>query len=279
MSGKLYLCGTPIGNLEDITFRVVSTLKLCDVIYAEDTRHSIRLLNHFEISKPLYSYHEHNQDTAGKDIVEKLQKGDNVALVTDAGMPGISDPGEALVKLCIEKNLDFEVIPGVTAFTTALVGSGMDTTRFVFEGFLHRDKKLKRERLEKIKKDTRTLIFYESPHRLKESLKLIYEILGNRNIVVARELTKKFEEYIRGSVSEIILLFEEKEVRGELVLILEGYTETTEDLMTYDPLESIESHVERYMNQGLDKKEAMKKVAKERKIKKSDIYAILLESD
>ena len=133
MSGKLYLCGTPIGNLEDITFRVVSTLKLCDVIYAEDTRHSIRLLNHFEISKPLYSYHEHNQDTAGKDIVEKPQKGDNVALVTDAGMPGISDPGEALVKLCIEKNLDFEVIPGVTAFTTALVGSGMDTTRFVFE--------------------------------------------------------------------------------------------------------------------------------------------------
>ena len=173
----------------------------------------------------------------------------------------------------------FRSIPGVTAFTTALVGSGMDTTRFVFEGFLHRDKKLKRERLEKIKKDTRTLIFYESPHRLKESLKLIYEILGNRNIVVARELTKKFEEYIRGSVSEIILLFEEKEVRGELVLILEGYTETTEDLMTYDPLESIESHVERYMNQGLDKKEAMKKVAKERKIKKSDIYAILLESD
>lgn len=277
MAGKLYLCGTPIGNLEDITFRVLSTLKSCDVIYAEDTRHSIRLLNHFEISKPLHSYHEHNQVVAGKEILEKLKSGENIALITDAGMPGISDPGEGLVKMCIQEALDFEVVPGVTAFSTALVGSGMDTTKFAFEGFLNRDKKLRKERLEKIKKETRTLIFYESPHRIKETLRAMMDVIGDRQIVIARELTKKYEEYIRGMISEVLGIFEQQDVRGEMVIVLSGYVETAEDLMCYDPEESVQDHVKRYMSDGLDKKEAMRCVSKERKIKKSDIYALMLE--
>ena len=279
MAGKLYLCGTPIGNLEDITFRVLSTLKSCDVIYAEDTRHSIRLLNHFDISKPLHSYHEHNQVVAGKEIIDKLKNGENIALITDAGMPGISDPGEGLVKMCIEEALDFEVVPGVTAFSTALVGSGMDTTRFAFEGFLNRDKKIRKARLEKIKKETRTLIFYESPHRIKETLRAMIDILGDRQIVIARELTKKYEEYIRGLISEVLVIFEQQEVRGEMVIVLSGYIETAEDLMCYDPEESVLDHVKRYVSEGIEKKEAMKRVSKERKIKKTDIYALMLEEE
>ena len=277
MIGKLYLCGTPIGNLEDITLRVLNTLKECDVIYAEDTRHSIKLLNHFGITKPLYSYHEHNQDTAGAEILEKLKKGDRIALITDAGMPGISDPGEALVRLCIDAEMPFEVVPGVTAFSTALVGSGLDTSRFVFEAFLSRDKKQKKAFLEKIKKETRTMLFYESPHRLKENLKLMLDILGDRRITIARELTKKYEEYLRGSISELIAHFDAHEVRGELVIVIEGYKETEEDLLTYDPSESTKAHVERLMAEGIDKKEAMKRVASDRGLKKSDIYKMMLD--
>ena len=277
MSGKLFLCGTPIGNLEDITYRVISTLKACDVVYAEDTRHSIRLLNHFQISKPLHSYHEHNMVPAGKEIVEKLRRGEQIALVTDAGMPGISDPGEALVKLCIENELDFEVIPGVTAFTTALVGSGLDTSRFVFEAFLSRDKKQKRALLEKIKKETRTILFYESPHRLKETLKVMYEVFGDRKLVLARELTKKFEEFRRGTVQSILTYYETHEIKGEIVLVVEGYQETESDLITYNPYESVKEHVERLIAEGVDKKEAMKIVATERKIKKTEVYAVLIE--
>jgi len=277
MTGKLFLCGTPIGNLEDITFRVLSTLKSCDVVYAEDTRHSIRLLNHFEISKPLHSYHEHNQEFAGKEIIEKLKRGQNIALVTDAGMPGISDPGEALVKLCIENELPFEVVPGVTAFTTALVGSGLDTSRFVFEGFMSRDKKQKKALLEKIKKETRTILFYESPHRLKETLKVILEIMGDRQMVVARELTKRYEEYQRGTVRNLVEHFESREIKGEIVLIVDGYKETEEDQRLYNVEESVKEHVNRLIHEGTDKKEAMKIVAQERKIKKSDVYAVLLD--
>lgn len=275
--GKLFLCGTPIGNLEDITLRVLNTLKACDVIYAEDTRHSIKLLNHFGISKPLYSYHEHNQETAGAEILEKLKKGDQIVLITDAGMPGISDPGEALVRLCIDAELPFEVVPGVTAFSTALVGSGLDTSRFVFEAFLSRDKKQKKAFLEKIKKETRTMLFYESPHRLKENLKLMLEILGDRRMTIARELTKKYEEYLRGSISDLIAHFDEHEVRGELVIVIEGYKETEEDLLTYDPSESTKAHVERLIADGFDKKEAMKRVAADRGLKKSDIYKMMLD--
>lgn len=277
LTGKLFLCGTPIGNLEDITLRVLNTLRACDVIYAEDTRHSIKLLNHFEISKPLYSYHEHNQAVAGQEILEKLRRGDQIALITDAGMPGISDPGEALVKLCIEADMPFEVVPGVTAFTTALVGSGLDTSRFVFEAFMSRDKKQKKALLEKIKKETRTILFYESPHRLKESLKLMFEILGDRRMTIARELTKRYEEYLRGSISEIITHFDVHEVKGELVLVVAGYVETEEDLLTYNPEESTKAHVERLMVEGLDKKEAMKRVASDRGLKKSEVYKLMLD--
>jgi len=277
MSGKLYLCGTPIGNLDDITFRVLETLKNADVIYAEDTRHSLRLLNHFQISKPLYSYHEHNQEQAGKDILEKVAKGDQIALVTDAGMPGISDPGEALVKLFIENEVAFEIIPGVTAFTTALVGSGMNTSRFVFEGFLSRDKKQKKALLEKIKKETRTIIFYESPHRLKDTLKAILEIFGDRKLVLARELTKKYEEFHRGTVQSIYTYYLENEIRGELVLIIEGYEENELDKIVYDPTESAKEHVERLILTGMDKKEAMKIVAAERHMKKSEVYGLLID--
>lgn len=277
MSGKLYLCGTPIGNLEDITYRVLSTLNRVDVIYAEDTRHSIRLLNHFNISKPLHSYHEHNQEVAGQEILMKLNKGDNIALVTDAGMPGISDPGEALVKLCIQNDISFEIVPGVTAFSMALVGSGFDTSRFVFEGFLSRDKRQKKALLEKIKYENRTLIFYESPHRLKETLKIMKDIFGNRNIAIARELTKKYETFYRDSIEHLIDFFSPMEIKGELVIIVEGSKESEPTIPSYEENETIKEHVNRLINTGLDKKEALKKVATDRKMKKSDVYAAMIE--
>ncbi len=277
MVGKLFLCGTPIGNLEDITFRALNTIRNCDVVYAEDTRHSLRLLNHFEISKPLHSYHEHNQEVAGNEIIAKLKSGEQIALVTDAGMPGISDPGEALVKLCIENEMPFEIVPGVTAFSMALVGSGLSTERFVFEGFLSRDKKQKKALLEKIKKDTRTLIFYESPHRFKETLKVMFDVFGDRKAVVARELTKRFEEFNRATLSELINYYDAHEIRGEIVLIIDGYVETDEDLQTFDSNETVVDHVERYISSGFDKKDAMKKVAIERGMKKSEVYSLLIE--
>ena len=279
MQGKLFVCGTPIGNLEDITYRVLSTLKSCDVIYAEDTRHSIRLLNHFEIKKPLHSYHEHNQATAGLEIIDKIKNGQRVGLVSDAGMPGISDPGESIIKLCIDNALDFEVIPGVTAFTTALVGSGLDTSRFVFEGFLSRDKRQKKKMLERLKKETRTMLFYESPHRLKDTLKHMLEIFGDRKMVVARELTKKFETYQRGTVSELIGFYAETEVKGEIVLIIEGYIETDADRIVFNPEESVVDHVRRYMEEGTIRKDAMKRVAIERNMKKSEVYAMLIDEE
>ncbi|OJV62294.1 MAG: 16S rRNA (cytidine(1402)-2'-O)-methyltransferase [Clostridiales bacterium 38-18] len=276
MMGKLYLCGTPIGNLEDITFRALRILKEVDVVYAEDTRHSIRLLNHFEISKPLHSYHEHNQEKAGKEIIEKIKNGDQIALITDAGMPGISDPGHDLVKLCITEEIPFEVVPGVTAFTTALVGSGLPTDRFAFEGFLSRDKKQKKQILERIKRETRTLIFYESPHRFKDTLKQMFDILGEREVVVARELTKKFEEYRHGSFESLIAYYSENEIRGEIVLIVSGSAEGEEAEVSFDPEISIEAHVNSFVEGGMDKKEAMKKVAVLRGLKKSEVYKALL---
>jgi len=276
MRGKLYICGTPIGNLEDMTYRAVKTLEMSDVIYAEDTRHSIKLLNHFEIKKPLYSYHEHNKQIKGQEILDKLDSGDTIALVTDAGMPGISDPGSDIIKLCIERGYDFEIIPGVTAFTTALVGSGMDTSRFIFEGFLNRDKKERKEYLESIQYDKGTLIFYESPHRIKLTLKAMIETLGDRRAVLARELTKKYEEYRRGHLSELLKYVESETVKGEMVLMIEGSDEeapnanereqrTPEELLAY------------YLEGGVDKKEAIKKVAKECNVKKSDVYALTLK--
>ena len=194
MSGKLYICPTPIGNLEDITYRTLRVLNEVDLIAAEDTRHSIKLLNHFEISKPLTSYHEHNKDSKGGYLINKLLEGENVAVISDAGMPGISDPGEDIIREAIENNIEVEVLPGATAFVTALVGSGLDTRKFAFEGFLDRDKKTRREQLEDVKEESRTMIFYESPHRLKDTLKDMSKVLGNRKISINRELTKKYQE-------------------------------------------------------------------------------------
>lgn len=274
--GKLYFCGTPIGNLEDITLRVLNVLKSVDVVYAEDTRHSVKLLNHFEISKPLYSYHEHNKLKAGEEILKKLSEGDHIALVTDAGMPGISDPGQDLVSLCIANHFEFEIIPGVTAFTTALVGSGLNTQSFAFEGFLSRDKKERREHLERLQKDPRTLIFYESPHRLKKTLKLFLEAFGDRKAVVARELTKRFETFNRATLSALIEFYEDVEVKGEIVILLEGNSDIGDEVLTaLSPMDYLDA----LMAQGVDKKEAMKETALKFKMKKSEIYSLVIERE
>ena len=223
MSGKLYICPTPIGNLEDITYRTLRVLNEVDLIAAEDTRHSVKLLNHFEISKPLTSYFEHNKDTKGIYLINKLLEGENIALISDAGMPGISDPGEDLIRLAIENNIEVDVLPGASAFVIALVGSGLNTYKFAFEGFLDRDKKLRRSRLEEVREEERTMIFYESPHRLKDTLKDMLKILGNRKISVNRELTKKYQEVIREDIETVINIFNEKEAKGEFVLIVDGF--------------------------------------------------------
>lgn len=271
--GRLYVCPTPIGNLEDITIRVLNTLKEVDLIAAEDTRHTIKLLNHFDIKKPLTSYHEHNKAKKGEDIIAKLEEGENIALVSDAGMPGISDPGEDIIKLCIEKNIDVEVLPGPSAVITALVGAGLSTERFSFEGFLDRNKKNRRERLEVIKSDDRTLIFYESPHRLLDTLKDMERVFGERQIVIARELTKRYEEFLRGNINEIIKYFKENTVIGEFVIIVEGNSlRTADDLANGWENISIEDHILLYMGKELTKKEAVKKVAEDRKIPKREVY-------
>lgn len=272
--GKLYLCPTPIGNLEDITIRTLNILKEVDLIAAEDTRHSIRLLNHFEIKKPLTSYHEHNKRDKGPLLINKMLKGENIALITDAGMPAISDPGEDLVRLCIEEDIELVALPGPTAFVLALVVSGFSTRRFIFEGFLNQSKKSRREELEKFKLETRTIILYESPHRLKDLLKDISKILGNRNLSVSRELTKKYEEVFRGSVDLCIEKFNKEDPRGEFIIVIEG---VSEDIIENVQEElwinlSVKEHLMKYINEGMTKKEAIKKVTKERKVKKNEIY-------
>lgn len=270
--GKLYICPTPIGNLDDMTFRVVKTLESVDFIAAEDTRHSMRLLNYFKIKNKLYSYHEHNKTVAGPRIIDKLLQGQNVALVSDAGMPGISDPGEDLVKLCIEQNIVVEALPGASAVITALAASGLSTRRFFFEGFLDRQKKIRKRRLEALKSMQETLVFYESPHRLSDSLKDMQSILGDRNIVIARELTKKFEEYYRGRFSEALIYFKDKGIKGEFVLMVEGSDEII--IETFD--NSIEEHLQEMMTNGLSKKEAISEVAKVRSIPKKEVYDIAI---
>ena len=276
MSGKLYICPTPIGNLEDITYRTLRVLNEVDLIAAEDTRHSIKLLNHFEISKPLTSYFEHNKDSKGIYLINKLLEGENIALISDAGMPGISDPGEDLIKLAIEHNIDIEVLPGATAFVVALVGSGMNTHKFAFEGFLDRDKKLRRSRLEEIKEEDRTMIFYESPHRLKDTLKDMLKILGNREISVNRELTKKYQEVIREDIETVINIFNEKEVKGEFVLIVDGFKGEKTLANDHSNLNERE-YVEVLLSEGMSKKDAIKVVCKERKLKKDFVYKQVLD--
>lgn len=276
MAGKLYICPTPIGNLEDITYRTLRILNEVDLIAAEDTRHSLQLLNHFDISKPLTSYHEHNKDSKGGYLITKLLEGENIALISDAGMPGISDPGQDIIAEAIENNIEIEVLPGATAFVTALVGSGMDTHKFVFEGFLDRDKKLRRKRLEEIKNEKRTIIFYESPHRLKETLKDMLKYLGNRKITVNRELTKKYQEIIREDIETVIEIFNNREVKGEFVLIVEGFSGEVEEIGKYDDLNERE-YVIQLIEEGINKKDAIKIVCKDRKLKKDIVYKQVLD--
>ena len=276
MSGKLYICPTPIGNLEDMTYRTIRILNEVDLIAAEDTRHSIKLLNHFEISKPLTSYHEHNKDSKGGYLINKLLEGENIALISDAGMPGISDPGEDIIKQAIEHNIDIEVLPGATASITALVGSGLETAKFAFEGFLDRDKKVRRNQLEELKEERRTIIFYESPHRLKDTLKDMLKVLGNRRIAVNREITKKYQEIIRVDIETVINIFNEKEVKGEFVLIVEGFKGEKTVQNSYEDLTERE-YVITLMENGMDKKDAIKTVCKDRKLKKDVVYKQVLD--
>ncbi len=276
MSGKLYICPTPIGNLEDMTYRTIRILNEVDLIAAEDTRHSIKLLNHFEISKPLTSYHEHDKDSKGGYLINKLLEGENIALISDAGMPGISDPGEDIIKQAIEHNIDIEVLPGATASITALVGSGLETAKFAFEGFLDRDKKVRRNQLEELKEERRTIIFYESPHRLKDTLKDMLKVLGNRRIAVNREITKKYQEIIREDIETVINIFNEKEVKGEFVLIVEGFKGEKTVQNSYEDLTERE-YVITLMENGMDKKDAIKTVCKDRKLKKDVVYKQVLD--
>lgn len=279
-TGTLYICPTPIGNLEDITIRVLETLKAVDLIAAEDTRHTKKLLTHFDIHTQLFSYHEHNKTKAGPVLIEKLMEGLSVALVTDAGTPGISDPGEDLIKLAIEHDIDIVSQPGATAFVTALVASGLPTGRFAFEGFLDRHKKRRKEALEALKNETRTLIFYEAPHRLKDTLESILATLGNRQMTAARELTKRYESYVRGSVEDVLAHFTQTDPKGEFVLIVAG-ADPNEIQTESDPLMelSLEEHLRYFLDQGMRKKEAAGIVAEARGLNKRDVYRISVDLD
>lgn len=275
MKGKLYLVATPIGNLEDITLRALRVLKEVDLIAAEDTRHTLGLLNHFEISKPLISYYKQNEKTKSEILINKLLEGQNVAVVSDAGTPGISDPGEEIVKVAIENGIEIIPIPGACAFVNALIASGLSSKEFCFIGFLSAIKKDRKEKLEEIKYETRTLILYEAPHKLKATLEAIYEILGDRKIVLARELTKIHEEFIRDNISNILNKIEE--IKGEFVILIEGNTESKKDIELSELNDtSLEEHYEYYSKQGLDKKEIIKKIAKDRNTNKNEIYQYFL---
>lgn len=275
MAGTLYLCATPIGNLEDMTFRVIRILKEVDLIAAEDTRNSIKLLNHFEIRTPMTSYHEYNKIEKGRKLVEKLQEGKDVALITDAGTPGISDPGEELVRMCKEAGIAVTSLPGACACITALTLSGMSTRRFAFEAFLPQDKKERRRILDEVCTETRTMIFYEAPHRLVRTLRELKNTLGShRRITVCRELTKKYETVYSDSLGGAVRYYEEVPPKGECVLVLEGKSQEEveeEQKKGWMPL-SVEEHLQIYLNQVMDKKEAMKRTAKDRGVSKRDIY-------
>lgn len=278
MAGKLYLCATPIGNLEDITFRVVRTLKEVDVIAAEDTRNSIKLLNHFEIKTPLTSYHEFNKYDKAKVLVSRMLGGENIALITDAGTPGISDPGEELVRQCYEAGVEVTSLPGAAACVTALTLSGLSTRRFAFEAFLPADKKEKAAILEELKSETRTIIIYEAPHRLKKTIAELLSVLGNRKLTAVKELTKLHENVFLTTLEEALDYYEENEPRGEFVLVIEG--RKIEELkkekeVSFQEMD-INEHMKLYLDKGMDKKEAMKAVAVDRGIPKREVYKMLL---
>lgn len=272
--GKLYLVPTPIGNLKDITLRALEILESVDEIAAEDTRQSLKLLNHFEIKKSLFSYHKHNEQGKSSNIIEKLKRGINIAIITDAGTPGISDPGSIIVEKCIEEGIPFEVLPGATAITTALVYSGLDTTKFIFRGFLPRENKDRIPVIEEVKNARDTLIFYEAPHRLLNTLSFLLDNLGDRNIAACRELTKLHEEIFRGTITDSINYFTENRPRGEFVLVISGKSD--EEIKTEKESQwidlSIEEHLEKVIADGINKKEAIKLVAKERGLAKKDVY-------
>ncbi len=276
--GMLYLCATPIGNLSDMSPRIIETLKQVDLIAAEDTRNSIKLLNHFDIHTPMTSYHEYNKVEKAYTLIEKMKEGADIALITDAGTPAISDPGEVLVKMCQEAGIIVTSLPGPVACITALTLSGLNTRRFCFEGFLPADKKERIQVLEDLKNEKRTILLYEAPHHLKKTLATLYETLGERRITICRELTKKFETVMPTTLSDALAYYESNEPRGEYVLVLEGRSIEeieAEKQKSYEEM-TIEDHVEMYEKQGFDRKEAMKKAAKDRGITKRDVYQYLL---
>ena len=274
MNGKLYLVATPIGNLEDITLRALRILKEVDYIAAEDTRNTLKLLNHFEIKKPLISNHRHNEEDRENSLIEKLKDGKNIAVVSDAGTPGISDPGEVIAKRAIEENIEVIPIPGACAAINALIASGLNTKEFVFFGFLPLNKKLRKEKLEEIKNENKTIIIYEAPHKIKDSLNDLKNVVGDRKIVLARELTKIHEEFIRGNIDEIIEKSEN--LKGEMILLIERNNEINNENILNNL--SLEEHYNVYEKQGLDKKEIVKKIAKDRGVNKNEIYQYFLKN-
>ncbi|EHI56954.1 MAG: 16S rRNA (cytidine(1402)-2'-O)-methyltransferase [Hungatella hathewayi] len=277
-AGKLYLCATPIGNLDDITLRVLKTLEEVDLIAAEDTRHSIKLLNHFEIKTPMTSYHEFNKIEKARYLVEQMRQGVSIALVTDAGTPGISDPGEELVRQCYEAGIEVTSLPGPAACVTALTLSGLSTRRFCFEAFLPADKKDRQWILEELKRETRTIIVYEAPHRLVRTLGELLEALGNRSITICRELTKKYEEAYRTTFEDALKLYEMQEPKGECVIVIEGKRIADiqdEQVKSWEEM-PMEEHMAIYEGQGIERKEAMRLVAKDRGISKRDVYQYLM---
>ena len=278
MAGKLYLCATPIGNLGDMTPRVIETLESVDVIAAEDTRNSIKLLNHFNIKTPMTSYHEYNKIEKADTLIAQMQAGKNIALITDAGTPAISDPGEVLVQKCQEAGIVVTSLPGAAACITALTLSGLSTRRFCFEGFLSSDKKERKAVLEDLKEESRTMILYEAPHHLKGTLKELYGVLGNRKITLCRELTKKFETIFPTTIEDALEYYESNDPRGEYVLVIEGksHQQKEEEKQASFSEMSIEEHMKMYEDKGIDRKETMKMVAKERGISKRDVYNYLL---
>lgn len=281
MAGMLYLCATPIGNLEDITFRVLKTLQEVDLIAAEDTRHSIKLLNHFDIKTPMTSYHEYNKVDKARYLVEQIKNEVNIALITDAGTPGISDPGEELVRQCYEAGIKVTSLPGPAACITALTMSGLPTRRFCFEAFLPSEKTDKKERqriLEELKRETRTMIVYEAPHHLIKTLRDLYEVLGNRKITICRELTKKYETAFLTTFDEALEYYEKEEPKGECVIVIQGKSVEEiqrEEKESWENM-SLEEHMAYYESQGINRKDAMKQVAKDRGISKRDVYQALL---
>ena len=279
-TGTLYLCATPIGNLEDITYRVLRTLKEVELIAAEDTRNSIRLLNHFEIKTPMTSYHEYNKIEKAYQLVAKMREGKNIALITDAGTPGISDPGEDIVRICYEEGIPVTSLPGAAACITALTMSGLPTRRFAFEAFLPKDKKEHQAVLEELKTETRTIIIYEAPHHLVRTLQELHDTLGgDRRLTICRELTKRHEEKLQMTLADSLSYYEVNEPRGEYVLIIAGRSREEmkkEEQAGWEAL-SLEEHMAHYESQGIDRKEAMKRVAKDRGVSKRDIYQALLK--